>query len=69
MNTEIKDLLRILVIPIIPTINIIMCFKLLISKNTNLNLKNYLISILIITMLWFILWFGILGILMMIDIY
>ncbi|BBA53333.1 hypothetical protein FV113G1_P20560 (plasmid) [Fusobacterium varium] len=69
MNTEIKDLLRILVVTIIPTINIIMWFKWLISKNTNLNLKNYLISILIITMLWFFLWFGILGILMMIDLY
>ena len=69
MNTEIKDLLRILVVTIIPTINIIMWFKWLISKNTNLILKNYLISILIITMLWFFLWFGILGILMMIDLY
>ena len=65
----IKDWLKVLIIFMIPIVNIVMWIVWLVSEKTNLNLKNYLISILIITMLWFFLWFGILGILMMIDLY
>ncbi|MGL6063501.1 MAG: hypothetical protein ACRC0S_00190 [Fusobacteriaceae bacterium] len=54
----IKDWLKFYLIIFVPILNIIMCIKWLVSDKTNKNLKNYLISSLII----FLIVIGIYGI-------
>lgn len=62
----IKDWLKVLIIFMIPIVNIVMWIVWLVSKKTNLNLKNYLIASLILIgiflLLWIILFFGIFGV-------
>lgn len=47
----IKDWLKIQLIMMIPIVNLIMWIKWLISDKTNINLKNYLIALLIIVVI------------------
>ncbi|MDU1909915.1 hypothetical protein [Fusobacterium sp.] len=62
----VKDWLKVLIIFMIPIVNFIMWIKWLVSEDTNLNLKNYLMASLILIGIFMLIWFIIfLGIFMM----
>lgn len=53
---SVKDWIKVTIIMMIPLVNIIMWIKWLVSDKTNLNLKNFLISGLVMMVIGFILW-------------
>ena len=53
---SVKDWIKVAIIMMIPLVNIIMWIKWLVSDKTNLNLKNFLISGLVMMVIGFILW-------------
>ncbi|WP_297488437.1 hypothetical protein [uncultured Cetobacterium sp.] len=58
---SVKDWIKVTIIMMIPFVNIIMWIKWLVSDKTNLNLKNFLISGLVMMVICFILWMLIFG--------
>ncbi|MGL5122687.1 MAG: hypothetical protein ACRC6K_00765 [Fusobacteriaceae bacterium] len=69
----VKDWLKIQLIMMIPILNIIMWIKWLVSDKTNKNLKNFLISSLVMLLIWatlvVVLWSTIIAIMMGTEIF
>lgn len=61
---SVKDWLKVWLIMMIPIVNIVMWIKWLVSDKTNYNLKNYLISCLVVMAIGALLWFMFFGVMM-----